>query len=90
MEYEGNNQRLPQAGEQETIRIRSLLVEVSDVASEELESVQAVAGTMTCKGVQIHVPRMILCQYCKDEGVDVHVRFAGKLQVEPHELRSIS
>ena len=79
MEYEGNNQRLPQAGEQETIRIRSLLVEVSDVASEVLESVQAVAGTMTCKGVQIHVPRMILCQYCKDEGVDVHVRFAGKL-----------
>ena len=61
-----------------------------DVASEVLESVQAVAGTMTCKGVQIHVPRMILCQYCKDEGVDVHVRFAGKLQVEPHELRSIS
>lgn len=57
---------------------------------EVLESVQAVAGTMTCKGVQIHVPRMILCQYCKDEGVDVHVRFAGKLQVEPHELRSIS
>ena len=90
MEYEGNNQRLPQAGEQETIRIRSLLVEVSDVASEVLESVQAVAGTMTCKGVQIHVPRMILCQYCKDEGVDVHVRFAGKLQVEPHELRRIS
>jgi len=90
MEYEGNNQRLPQAGEQETIRIRSLLVEVSDVASEVLESVQAVAGTTTCKGVQIHVLRMILCQYCKDEGVDVHVRFAGKLQVEPHELRSIS
>ena len=47
MEYEGNNQRLPQAGEQETIRIRSLLVEVSDVASEVLESVKAVAGTMT-------------------------------------------
>ena len=52
----GNNKidRLSQGGEREETPLHSLLDEASDVARRVLESIQAVAGTTACKGVQIH------------------------------------
>ncbi len=46
--------RLPQGGKREETPFRGLLDEASDVARRVLESIQAVAGTTACKGVQIH------------------------------------
>ncbi len=52
----GNNKidRLSQGGKREETSFCSLLDEASNVARRVLESIQAIAGTTACKGVQIH------------------------------------
>lgn len=46
------NERVSQGGNQEEASDHSLLEEASDVVRRVLESIQTVAGTTACKGVQ--------------------------------------
>ena len=48
------DERIPQGGNPEKASDHSLLEEASDVARRVLESIQTVAGTTACKGVQMH------------------------------------
>ena len=49
-----NNQRISQTGNRKEEKIGSRLAEASFVAERVLESIQKIAGTTACKGVQIH------------------------------------
>lgn len=57
MEDYGNHQRISSPGDGTEKKFRSRLAEAADVARRTLESVQALAGTSYCKGVQIHALR---------------------------------
>lgn len=62
-DYDKNNGVSP-SGDGAEAGFCSLLAEASDVAHRVLESIQAVAGTTACKGVQIHA----LKQYAVENG----------------------
>lgn len=57
MEDYGKDNRIPPPGDRTEEGIRSVLAEASDVAQRTLESIQSVAGTTACKGVQINALR---------------------------------
>lgn len=59
------NERVPQGRNQEEASGHSLLEEASDVARRVLESIQAVAGTTACKGIQMHA----LHKYAVEHGL---------------------
>ena len=54
MHDESKNQQQPQGGHREETTFGGLLAAASDVAARVLASVQAVAGTTFCKGVQVN------------------------------------
>ncbi len=54
MHDESKNQQQPQGGHREETAFGGLLAAASDVAARVLASVQAVAGTTFCKGVQVN------------------------------------
>lgn len=54
MTSDERNQRISQTSNQKEEKIGSRLAEAALVAGRVLESIQKVAGTTSCKGVQIH------------------------------------
>lgn len=50
---ETDTQRLPQENQRGEAPVRGILEQVETVAQRVLKSIQAVAGTTDCKGVQI-------------------------------------
>ncbi len=57
MEDYGKDYRIPPSGDRTEEGFRSVLAEASDVSYRTFESIQAVAGTTACKGVQINALR---------------------------------
>ena len=57
---ETDTQRLPQENQRGEAPVRGILEQVETVAQRVLKSIQAVAGTTDCKGVQIikHIIQM--------------------------------
>lgn len=53
----GKDKRIPSSGDGTEKGFRSVLAEASDVSYRTFESIQALAGTPTCKGVQINALR---------------------------------
>ena len=62
-DYDKDN-RIPPSGHSAEDGFRSVLAEASDVSYRTFESIQAVAGTTACKGVQINALR----KYAVNEG----------------------
>lgn len=54
MKEYGKDNRIPPSGDSTEDGFRSVLAEASDVSYRTFESIQAVAGTTACKGVQIN------------------------------------
>ena len=54
MGKDGDNKRISQTGDRPKEEIRSRMAEASAIVRSVLGSIQAVAGTTACKGVQIH------------------------------------
>lgn len=69
------DERLPQGRDSKETPDYCLLEEASDVARRVLESIQAIAGTTTCKGVQIHA----LQRYAVEHGLMIDVSTLGTL-----------
>ncbi len=64
MEDDDKDNRIPPSGYSAEDGFRSVLAEASDVSYRTFESIQAVAGTTACKGVQINALR----KYAVEEG----------------------
>ena len=54
MGKDGDNKRISQTGDRPKEEIRSRMAEASAIVRSVFGSIQAVAGTTACKGVQIH------------------------------------
>lgn len=67
------DKRIPQGRNSKETPNYSLLEEASDVARRVLGTIQAVAGTTTCKGVQIHA----LHQYAVEHNLMIDVSTLG-------------
>lgn len=67
------DKRIPQGRNSKETPNYSLLEEASDVARRVLESIQAVAGTTACKGIQMHA----LHKYAVEHGLMIDTSTLG-------------